>query len=74
MEVQRQIGSFDQSFEVTKANDHLNKLTQALSYLLQNQGEEYQKEVKSAEPKKEDGLAGVFATVLCVAFFIWLLI
>ncbi len=74
MEVQRQIGSFDQSFEVTKANEHLNKLTQALSYLLQNPGEEYQKEVKSAEPKKEDGIVGVLATAFTVAFFIWLFI
>lgn len=36
MEVQRQIGSFDQSFEVTKANEHLNSATKAISQFLQN--------------------------------------
>jgi hypothetical protein len=37
MEVQRVIGSFDQSYEVTKANDHLNSVTKAISQFLQNQ-------------------------------------
>jgi hypothetical protein len=36
MEVQRQFGSFDKDYEVTNANDHLNKVTKAISRFLQN--------------------------------------
>jgi hypothetical protein len=54
IEVRRKIGSFDESFEVSNANEHINKLTNIMSQMLiMNDSEfnQYSSSIKSQKDK-----------------------
>lgn len=48
IEIQRQVGTFDQSHEVSQANTHLTNIVKAISYLIDNPN------VDIIEPKSEE--------------------
>lgn len=68
IEVRRKVGAFDQSHEVTKANDHIAKILELLSKCLALTDEKIQKhneimeEAKSKLPEKK----GCMVTILII--------
>ena len=55
VEVRRQVGSFDQSYEVTQAKSHLDKVVSGLSTLLQNpeSADQFDAEEVKAQSEKQ---------------------
>lgn len=50
IEIQRAMGAFDEWHEVSKANRHLENVTKAISYLLQNPNYEVDTQVSTSTP------------------------
>jgi hypothetical protein len=75
MEVQRVIGSFDQSYEVTKANEHLNSVTKAISQFLQNPGIDLTSSNENVQDngEKSSQTSAIVGAIVLGLLVIWIL-
>ena len=71
IEIQRQVGTFDQSYEVTQANEHLSNLVKSISYLIENPDVKFS-QPDSTEVKPASKSAKVTLWIMIV--IIWIII
>ena len=63
IEIRRKVGSFNQSHEITHANNHIQKITKSISELLNKSDDE----VQSLQEYNDDGKHNaLLTTILCL--------
>lgn len=79
VEIQRKIGSFDQTYEVNYANDHLNNTIQAIKYISKTKEYNPERKINSTtdssidKSNEESSLAGWLVVILISGLTIYIL-